>query len=92
MNSVGVQLRIHGLVQGVGYRYYCLRKARNLGLKGWVRNNPDGTVSVAAEGDRSLLEELIKELKAGPPSASVTDIDVTWSPYSGRFADFDLSW
>jgi acylphosphatase len=91
MNSVGVQLRIHGYVQGVGYRYYCLRKARSLGLKGWVKNNPDGSVSVAAEGDRSLLEELIKELQAGPPSASVSDIDVTWTSYTGRFADFGLS-
>jgi acylphosphatase len=91
MNSVGVQLRIHGFVQGVGYRYYCLRKARSLGLKGWVKNNPDGSVSVAAEGDRGLVEELIKELKAGPPSASVSDIDVTWTPYTGRFSDFGLS-
>ena len=92
MNSVGVQLRIRGLVQGVGYRYYCLRKARGLGLKGWVKNNPDGSVSIAAEGDRSLLEELIDELRLGPPSASVSDIDVTWTHYSGRLGDFDLAW
>ncbi|MFQ6008548.1 MAG: acylphosphatase, partial [Candidatus Zixiibacteriota bacterium] len=65
MNSAGVQLRIQGVVQGVGYRYYCLRKAREFGLKGWVKNNPDGSVSVVAEGDRSLIEDLIKELKVG---------------------------
>jgi acylphosphatase len=92
VNSVGIQLTINGLVQGVGYRYYCLRKARGLGLKGWVKNNPDGTVSVSAEGDRSLLEEFIKELRIGPASASVRDIDVTWTPYSGQYADFDLAW
>lgn len=91
MNSVGVELRIHGFVQGVGYRYYCHRKAKNLGLTGWVKNNPDGSVSITAEGDRGLLEQFIKELKTGPATASVTGIDAAWTTYSGRFADFDLS-
>ncbi len=91
MNSVGVQLTIKGLVQGVGYRFYCCHRAKSLGLTGYVKNNPDGTVSVLAEGDRSLLEELIKELKVGPSSASVNGIDVTWTTYSGRFREFDLT-
>lgn len=91
MNSVGVQLTIKGLVQGVGYRFYCCRKAKSFGLNGCVKNNPDGTVSVLAEGDRSLLEELIKELKVGPPSASVNGIDVKWTTYSGHFTDFDMT-
>jgi acylphosphatase len=92
VNTVGVQLKVHGLVQGVGYRFYCIHKARSLGLSGWVKNNPDGTVSVTAEGDRSLLEEFIKELKVGPPSASVTDIDVVWTPFTGRYKDFEITY
>ena len=91
MNSVGAQLTIRGLVQGIGYRYYCYRAASSLGLTGWVKNNPDGSVLVMAEGDRSLVEELIKELKVGPPSATVTDVDVAWTEYTGRFRNFDVS-
>ncbi len=91
MNSVGAQLTIRGLVQGIGYRYYCYRAAKSLGLTGWVKNNPDGSVLVMAEGDRSLVEELIKELKVGPPSAAVTDVDVAWTEYTGRYRNFDVS-
>jgi acylphosphatase len=91
VSSVGVQLTIRGIVQGVGYRFYCCHKAKSLGLTGRVKNNPDGTVSVTAEGDRSLLEQLIKELRIGPPSSSVDGIDVTWTTYSGRFREFDLT-
>jgi acylphosphatase len=91
VNSVGAQLTIRGFVQGIGYRYYCYRAARSLGLTGWVKNNPNGSVLVMAEGDRSLVEELIKELKIGPPSASVTDVDVAWTEHTGRFRNFDIS-
>jgi len=92
VNTVGVQVKVHGLVQGVGYRFYCIRKARSLGLCGWVKNNPDGTVSVVAEGDRSLLEEFIKELKVGPASASVTDIEIAWTPFTGQYQDFEITY
>lgn len=84
-------MTIRGDVQGVGYRYYCYRRAAGLGIGGWVKNNPDGSVSVAAEGERSLLEELIKDLKVGPPSAVITDIDVKWSQYSGNYRGFDIT-
>lgn len=60
-------------------------------MTGWVKNNPDGSVLVMAEGDRSVIEELIKELKIGPPSAAVTDVNVAWSEYTGRFRSFDVA-
>jgi len=91
VNSVHVELRIRGFVQGVGYRYYCYRMAKSLGLTGYVKNNYDGSVSITAEGDRSLVEQFIEDLKIGPSSASVTDIDVTWAEYSGRFHSFDVA-
>ncbi|MFH1372438.1 MAG: acylphosphatase [bacterium] len=84
-------MTIRGNVQGVGYRYYCYRRAAGLGVGGWVKNNPDGSVSVAAEGERSLLEELIKDLKVGPPGAVVTDIDVTWEKLSGSYQGFNIT-
>ncbi len=91
MNWVGVQLTIRGMVQGVGFRYWCYRRARELALTGWVRNNPDGSVSVAAEGERSVLEEFIRQLKVGPSHASVSDVAVRWTEFTGKFHNFDIT-
>jgi len=73
-----VHIVVEGLVQGVGFRWYTARHARTLGLKGFVRNLFDGSVEVEAEGDRSLLEELITALKVGPRSAHVRNLRIEW--------------
>ncbi|RKX29300.1 MAG: acylphosphatase [Candidatus Zixiibacteriota bacterium] len=91
MSSVGAELKIEGFVQGVGYRYFCLNRARNLGLKGWVKNNPDSSVSVLAEGDRGAIESLIAELKAGPSSAVINNVTIKWLKISGQFSDFKVT-
>ena len=91
MSSGSVHLVISGLVQGVGYRYFCLRAASQLDLKGWARNNPNGTVEVVAEGDRAALEEFIKELKVGPFSASVRDMKIEWGKLSGEHNSFNIT-
>lgn len=91
MSSACAELRIVGLVQGVGYRYYCFNKARNFGLTGWAKNNYDGSVSVLAEGDRSMIESLIVELKIGPSSADVKDVIVKWQKFSGQYSDFNVT-
>ena len=83
---------VKGLVQGVGYRFFVIRRAELLGLTGWVKNLPDRTVEVVAEGDRELLEELIKELWKGPSVAQVTDVVVNWERYTGEFKNFDVRW
>ena len=83
---------VKGLVQGVGYRFFVIRRAELLGLTGWVKNLPDGTVEVVAEGDRELLEELIKELWKGPSAAQVTDVIINWERYTGEFKNFDVRW
>jgi acylphosphatase len=75
-----VHIIVEGLVQGVGFRWYAARKAEALGLAGHVRNLYDGTVELEAEGDRSLLEELIRALKVGPRSARVTNLRLEWIP------------
>jgi len=90
LNSVAVSLKIEGLVQGVGYRYFCQRKATTLGLTGWVRNEPDRSVSAFVEGDRSLIESLIADLKVGPHSSQVTNIHVEWKTFSGEHLDFQI--
>src|SRR5213595_3888362 len=60
---------VRGDVQGVGFRYFVQRKAQQLGLRGWVRNNDDGTVELVAEGDRGKLEDLERAVRAGPRMA-----------------------
>ena len=66
---------IHGEVQGVGYRYFTLREAEALGLTGYVRNLPDGTVEVVAEGSAERLRGLEARLTDGPPFAGVTSVE-----------------
>jgi acylphosphatase len=91
MTSVGADIRIRGVVQGVGYRHFCWRLATQMELTGWTKNLPDGSVAVHAEGDRGNIEALIDELKVGPPVASVSDISVTWTPYTGQFQSFEIT-
>jgi acylphosphatase len=82
---------IHGDVQGVGFRYFLLRKANQLGLTGWVRNNVDGTVEVIAEGRRPELDQLKRAAEEGPRLARVSRVDAQWSPATGGLAGFDLT-
>ncbi|TMC38645.1 MAG: acylphosphatase [Chloroflexi bacterium] len=83
---------VHGDVQGVGFRYFVQRKARDLGLAGWVRNNADGTVELVAEGARDKLEDLRRAVEDGPRTAQVDRVDVQWSNGTGTLGGFDLSW
>jgi acylphosphatase len=69
---------VEGLVQGVGYRWYAATKAQALGVAGSVRNLYDGTVEVRVEGDRSRIEEMIRDLRIGPRSAHVTNLRIQW--------------
>ena len=83
-------IRISGKVQGVGYRFFATRVARRLGLKGWIQNNRDGTVDAMVEGEQSVIDEWIEELKEGPRYAEVTKIDQETKEFSGRLPDFDV--
>jgi len=88
MAEVRAHLLVSGLVQGVGYRYFAIRKANAYGLKGFAKNLIDGRVEVVAEGERGLIEEFIKELRRGPISAQVTDIRIEWGNPSYEFNGF----
>lgn len=67
---------ISGRVQGVGFRYFTQKNASALGLKGWVKNLPDGRVEAMVSGSGKKVDELIKKCKEGPSSAFVKDIQV----------------
>lgn len=66
---------VRGRVQGVGYRYFALKRAEQLGLAGFVRNMPDGSVEVIAEGDDSALSRFEAMLKQGPSFARVEGVE-----------------
>ncbi len=68
---------VAGIVQGVGYRAFVDRNARDLGLAGWVRNLDDGRVEVYAEGEASKLDTLVARLRRGPRSAEVSGVEVS---------------
>ena len=73
-----IHMVVEGLVQGVGFRWFVARKAEALGLKGYVRNLYDGNVEIEAEGDRSLVEEFLRDVRIGPRSAHVTNLRLEW--------------
>ncbi|MDO8683136.1 MAG: acylphosphatase [Armatimonadota bacterium] len=81
---------IFGRVQGVGYRYFAEREANRLGLTGYVRNRPDNSVEVVAEGDRHILDGFLVLLRRGPSGANVADIKSSFVPATGEFYDFSV--
>lgn len=81
---------IQGLVQGVGFRWFVLRNAEALGLCGWVRNRPDGSVEVLAHGPRAALEQLLRDLRVGPRSAHVRDVRVDWPSVVEQCSTFEV--
>ena len=86
-----VHIVVEGLVQGVGYRWFAARRAEGLGLTGYVKNMYDGSVELEAQGERSLLEELIRDLKVGPRSAQVKNMKIEWKPFRpGEHTGFDI--
>ncbi len=80
----------HGRVQGVFFRASTVERAVELGLTGWVRNNPDGTVEAVFEGEDVQIEKMLEWCKEGPPLAHVTRLDVVEEPYVGEFSDFKI--
>lgn len=83
---------VRGDVQGVGFRYFVQRKAQQLGVRGWVRNNADGSVELVAEGNRDDLEQLKRAVEEGPRMAHVERVEVQWSSATGNLQGFELAW
>jgi acylphosphatase len=81
---------VRGLVQGVSFRYFTMRRARDLQLKGYVRNLPNGNVEVVAEGNRDSLQELLAFLRRGPLEARVDEVETEWDECIGSFEGFQI--
>jgi acylphosphatase len=88
------QRRLHafvsGRVQGVGFRHFVLMAAQDLDLSGWVRNLWDGRVELIAEGSPEDLDNLMVQIRRGPASARVIELEENWDPPSGEFTGFHV--
>jgi len=80
---------VSGEVQGVGFRFHTRIKARNLDLKGWIRNLDSGEVEAVFEGEEDKVKEMLEWCKKGPESALVKDVKVDFENYTGEFESFE---
>jgi acylphosphatase len=78
------EVRITGFVQGVFFRVEARDRARSLGLAGWVRNTPDGSVEAVFEGDAEKVESMVEWCRRGPRGAQVEDVEVAWGEPRGE--------
>jgi acylphosphatase len=83
-------LIIYGLVQGVFYRASTKEKAKELGLVGWVKNRPDGSVEIAVEGDQDSISELVQWCHKGPSSARVDNVSIIDLEGEENFTKFEI--
>lgn len=81
---------VDGHVQGVAYRAFAHAAALKCGVRGGVRNLPDGKVEAEAEGDREAIEAFVECLRAGPPRAKVEGVQVQWQSPTGLPVDFQI--
>jgi acylphosphatase len=86
--AVTKHLLISGRVQGVGFRFYMERKARALGVAGWVRNRHDGSVEAMIQGSAETVDAMIAWARRGPASAVVSEVKV--ADAEGEFARFEV--
>lgn len=83
-------LNLEGRVHGVGFRVYALAQAESRNLKGYVKNEEDGTVTIVAEGPEERLKELAEWAKDGPKAAWVKRIKIRWEEPTGEFEGFEI--
>ena len=88
--EIVAKILVRGIVQGVGFRYFVYRKAKEMGVQGFVKNRGDGSVYIEVVAGRPLIEELINALRGGPREAHVTDVEVEWETPAEQYRDFEI--
>ncbi len=91
METVRVRLIIKGRVQGVWFRDSTRRQAVMFGVTGWVRNRPEGTVEVLAEGPERAVQKLVAWCRRGPSGARVDRLREERESWQGEFESFDIT-
>jgi acylphosphatase len=87
-----LEVRLRGRVQGVGFRHFTRVEAGRRPVEGFVRNEPDGSVTVVAEGPADALHEFLAVIREGPPSAIVNEVETRWSLPTGEFDGFGVGY
>ena len=88
--KVRAHIYVSGRVQGVFFRWHTKEEADKHGVKGWVRNLPDGRVEALLEGEKEAVEAVIEFCRRGPPLARVEKVEVQWEPYKGEYEKFRI--
>ena len=84
------KIKVRGLVQGVGFRYYCYKRASELGLNGYAKNLMTGEVEVEVEGEMGMIDEFLKTLKIGPPASRVAEVNVDFMEFENKYSGFNM--
>ena len=88
--NIRVSVTVFGRVQGVAFRHYTTLRATELGVNGWVGNQPDGSVAGVFEGDENAVNALVDWCRQGPPAAVVERLDLRREACTGEFAGFSV--
>ncbi|MCK4388690.1 MAG: acylphosphatase [Desulfobacterales bacterium] len=91
MKKVRAHVVIDGRVQGVFFRMETRRAAIQRGVTGWVRNRRDGAVEAVFEGEDPAVRSMVEWCEAGPAIARVSNVSLTWEPYTDNFDSFDVT-
>lgn len=84
------KIRIEGMVQGVGFRFFTQDKAQEYGITGYVKNMYNGSVEAYAEGEKNILEIFVNDLKIGPRMSRVKSTDVQWIEPENKYESFTI--
>ena len=88
--KIRAHIFVSGRVQGVWFRENTQKKARKLGVTGWVKNLADGQVEAVFEGEKEQVEAMVNWTKKGPIWAKVNDLNLEWQEYQGEFNNFEI--
>lgn len=85
-----VELVVKGRVQGVGFRWFSRQQAERFGIKGWVKNLPNGDVAIFAEGEQAAVDAFMEAIQQGPSFAYVEEMLVSEQPVDHRYSTFEV--
>ena len=89
-NTLTVNMKITGKVQGVGFRFFVQQQAQKLGINGWVSNKSNGDVEALAQGEKADLEQFIAKVKEGPSFSRVEDVSLNWVKEAEQYFGFEI--
>lgn len=92
MKTKSLKIKVHGRVQGVGFRYSTVQAAVKIGVNGWVRNEWDGTVLIYCEGNSRSVDTFVAWCRKGPTLSHVVSLDITDVPFQGLYDSFKIEY